>query len=167
MHESVLDFVKRSTRKRKVQRVLDVGSADINGSARELFDLEAVEYVGVDLDPGPGVDVVGDAHNLVELLGATAGPGFDLVLCLEMLEHDDAPWLTVPQLARMVTPSGIVLVSARGNGFPEHNRPDRWRFMRDGMASLLEGGGLHVVRIAGDPQVSGWLAACRRAADGE
>lgn len=157
MHESVLDFVKRSTRKLPAgARVLDVGSLDINGSAREVLP-DAAEYVGLDLDPGPGVDIVGDAHELDQLLETGS---FDIVLCLEMLEHDSAPWLTVRQLARMVRPGGLVLISARGNGFPEHNPPDRWRFMRAGMLALLEDGGLVVRRMTGDPQVSGWLAVC-------
>lgn len=157
MHESVLDFVKRSTRKLPAgARVLDVGALDINGSAREVIT-DAAEYIGVDLDPGPGVDLVLDAHRLDEELE----PGsFDIVLCLEMLEHDDAPWLTAAQLARMVRPGGLVLITARGNGFPEHNPPDRFRFMKDGFRALLEQGGLHVRRITGDPQVSGWFANC-------
>lgn len=165
MHESVLDFVKRSTRKLPAgARVLDVGALDINGTARDVIT-DASEYIGVDLDSGPGVDLVADAHELEAWLE----PGsFDVVLCLEMLEHDDAPWLTVAQLARMVRPGGLVLITARGNGFPEHNRPDRWRFMRDGMVALCEAGGLHVRRIAGDPQVSGWLvnATVKAGADG-
>ncbi len=165
MHESVLDFVKRSTRKLPAgARVLDVGALDINGTARDVIT-DASEYIGVDLDPGPGVDLVLDAHRL----DAELEPGsFDIVLCLEMLEHDEAPWLTVAQLARMVRPGGLVLITARGNGFPEHNRPDRWRFMRDGMVALCEAGGLHVRRIAGDPQVSGWLvnATVKAGADG-
>lgn len=161
MHESVLDFVKRSTRKLPAgARVLDVGALDINGSAREVLT-DVAEYIGVDLHPGPGVDIVGDAHNLVDLLGPwDPDGGFDIVLCLEMLEHDDAPWLTAAQLAAVVRPGGLVLITARGNGFPEHNPPDRFRFMKDGFRALLEQGGLHVRRITGDPQVSGWFANC-------
>ena len=143
MHESVLDFVKRSTRKLPAgARVLDVGALDINGSAREVLT-DVAEYIGVDL-LGPW-DPDG---------------GFDIVLCLEMLEHDDAPWLTAAQLAAVVRPGGLVLITARGNGFPEHNPPDRFRFMKDGFRALLEQGGLHVRRITGDPQVSGWFANC-------
>ena len=37
--------------------VLEIGSLDINGSIRGLFD--AKTYIGVDLDNGPSVDVVG------------------------------------------------------------------------------------------------------------
>ena len=39
----------------KSARVLEVGSLDINGSVRELF--EKCDYTGVDLQMGPGVDL--------------------------------------------------------------------------------------------------------------
>jgi len=167
MHDSVRAYVEKHTRKLgHAPAVLEVGALDINGGVRDLFP-GAVQYLGVDLDPGPGVDLVADAHELDRLAEVhqdetMAAGRFDLVLCLEMLEHDDAPWLTAGQLCRMVRPGGTVIVTARGNGFPEHNRPDRWRFMRDGIRSLLEDAGLTVKRLDADPQVSGWFAVCIR-----
>lgn len=159
MHESVLAFVSRSLRDLPAgARVLDVGALNVNGSARDVIG-EVDEYVGVDLVEGPGVDVVLNAHELTtELAG-----GFDVVLCLEMLEHDSAPWLTTAQLAAMAKPSGIVLVTARGNGFPLHNEPDCFRFLEAGFRAVLEAGGLEVLRIQPDPQVSGWFANCTMA----
>lgn len=160
MHDSVRAFVKRQTKGFTEGRVLEVGAMDINGGVRDLFP--DADYLGIDLAEGPGVDRVCSAHRLVDEFGADA---FDLVLCLEVLEHDQAPWVTVGQLATVVKPGGRVLVTARGNGFPEHNRPDRWRFMRDGIVELFTGTDLKP-RVTPDPQVSGWLvAATRKAAD--
>lgn len=157
MHNSVLQFVQRATRDLpEAIRVLDIGALDVNGSARGLFP-NATEYVGVDLQEGPGVDDVADAHNLSDDWGREQ---FDLILCLEMLEHDSAPWLTAAQIAAVGKPGALVLVSARGNGFPLHNEPDCFRFMEAGMRSVLEAGGLIVDRIDPDPQVSGWFARC-------
>lgn len=97
-----------------------------------------------------------DAHDLsAELTG-----GFDVVLCLEMLEHDLQPWRTTAQLAAQAKPGGIVLVTARGNGFPLHNEPDAYRFLEAGFRAVLEAGGLKVLRIQPDPQVAGWFANC-------
>lgn len=159
MHESVLKYVvsQRDTLDADTPtpiRVLDVGALDVNGTARVLFP--DVEYVGVDLQEGPGVDVVADAHQLDQLNLGT----FDVVLCLEMLEHDTRPWLTAAQLAQVVKQGGLVVVTARGNGFPEHDPPDCYRFMKAGFQAVLEAGGLTVEHIQRDPQVPGWFARC-------
>ena len=57
--------------------VLEIGSYDVNGSIRSLFDTE--HYVGVDLVAGPGVDVVADGQS-VDYPDAT----FDVVLSCEV-----------------------------------------------------------------------------------
>lgn len=62
--------------------VLEFGSRDVNGSARSLFP--QARYTGVDIAPGPGVDVVCDAADWPEVNG---DDGFDLVICTEVLEH--------------------------------------------------------------------------------
>lgn len=166
MHDSVLRFVRHHAATMLPEaddafglRVLDVGALDVNGSARGLFP--GAEYVGVDLELGPGVDVQADAHDLTATaaLGPHAGT-FDLVLCLEMLEHDLRPWETTAELAKMARPGGLVLVTARGNGFPQHNPPDAYRFLEDGFRAVLEAGGLTVLSLVPDPQVSGWHAVC-------
>jgi hypothetical protein len=38
--------------------VLDMGSYDVNGSYRHLFNEERYQYTGVDTEEGPNVDVV-------------------------------------------------------------------------------------------------------------
>lgn len=158
MHDSVLRFVRTSTRDLGPGiDVLDVGSYDVNGSARVVFDGLEHTYLGVDLNEGPGVDITVDAHELDTVLD---GRQFDVVLCLEMLEHDAAPWITAGQLARACRPGGMVLVTARGNGFPLHNEPDAYRFLEAGFRAVLEAGGLKVLRIQPDPQVAGWFANC-------
>ena len=39
-------------------KVVDIGSFDVNGSYRTLFTDPGWQYTGVDLEAGPGVDVV-------------------------------------------------------------------------------------------------------------
>lgn len=58
---------------------LDLGGADINGTARSL--LPYARWTGLDIAPGPGVDIVTDA--------TTWEPdrSFDVVVCTELLEH--------------------------------------------------------------------------------
>ena len=72
MHEAVTDWVGRWAA--PADRVLELGSRNINGSVRYLF--AAAEYVGVDPVEGADVDIVGD--------GATIEVGhdsFDVVVC--------------------------------------------------------------------------------------
>lgn len=68
----------------------------------------------------------------------------DLVICEQVLEHVRDPHLAVRNLAGLVRPGGLVLVSTpflvRLHDHPE----DHWRFTPSGMRLLLEGGGLDV-----------------------
>lgn len=106
-------------------RILEVGSRNVNGVVRPLFS-KAYSYCGVDLEAGPGVDRVVYPH---QPLGEES---FDLAICLEVLEHDPKPWITVEQMRRALNPGGVLLISVPTTGFPEHRHPhDCFRFMRD------------------------------------
>lgn len=75
------------------------------------------------------------------------GADADLVICEQVLEHVRDPYLAVRNLARLVHPEGLVLVSTpflvRLHGSPE----DHWRFTPSGMRLLLEAGGLEVLWV--------------------
>ena len=121
MHDEALDFVREtfSTRQPLLGgRVVELGSFDVNGTIRVLFP-EASEYVGVDCHPGPGVDVVGLAKDvLADRLGQ-----FDVCVSTEMLEHD--PWWR-ESLARgldLLRPGGLLVVTCAGPNRAPHN-PD-------------------------------------------
>ena len=95
------------------RRVVEFGSADVNGNVRDL--LGDAEYIGVDIRPGPNVDVVADA--------ATYDPPWrpDLVLCLNMLEHTEDGPAIVANAHRMLAPSGALMVSVPDASFPIHS----------------------------------------------
>lgn len=61
-------------------RGLDIGGRDVNGSARAHFP-EAL-WDGLDIRPGPGVDIVEDAT-----VWRASEPLWDFVLSTECLEH--------------------------------------------------------------------------------
>jgi len=108
-------------------RVLEVGSRNINGSPRSV--ITADKYVGIDAIAGPDVDIVCNAHQLFRHFACES---FDAVLCCEMLEHDDAPWITIQQIRGVLKSGGLLLVTTPGNGFHEHGYPkDYFRFMPD------------------------------------
>ena len=158
MHESVRAFVMHNIAGIPPgAHILEVGSADVNGGVRDLFDGHS--YTGIDHEAADGVDIVASSHDLTDLFERDT---FDLVLCLEMLEHDTNPWDTIAEICEVTKPGGKVILTARGNGFPEHNRPDCFRFMRDGFRALIEHGGLTLHVLEPDPQVSGWFAVATR-----
>jgi SAM-dependent methyltransferase len=146
VHESVIAFV-RSHRERIKAPVLEVGSYNVNGSVRSLCP---TPYLGVDIVDGPGVDAVIDAYKPLPFESGS----FATVISTEMLEHALAPTESLAEMVRVLAPDGLLLVTARGNGFPHHNPPDRWRFMPGTLAALAQRLGLEAVETT-DPQVPG------------
>lgn len=94
-------------------RVLEIGSLDINGSARGHFD--AKEYIGLDVGPGPGVDVVCQGQEYSEPDGS-----FDVVLSCETMEHNPFWRETFENMLRLCRPGGLVLMTCASTGRPEH-----------------------------------------------
>src|SRR5579859_2787949 len=65
--------------------VIEVGSYNVNGSFRDhIMYYAPASYLGVDAKPGPGVDRVCQAE---QLLNSFQPSSFDLVVSTEMLEH--------------------------------------------------------------------------------
>lgn len=113
--------------------ILEIGSRNVNGGVRELFDPE--HYFGVDMHSGPGVDWVGDATKFLELRRPDQ---YDLVICLETLEHVPRFWEIIGGVRRVLKPDGAFLVSVPTTGFPEHRFPvDCYRFMADAFAYVF------------------------------
>jgi len=105
------------------KHVLEVGSRDVNGSFRPRAEaLRPATYIGIDLESGPGVDVVCD-------LLAWDGTGYDLVICTEMLEHTYDWRSAVNAMKRKLKVGGWIVLTTRSPGFPQHDYPaDHWRF---------------------------------------
>ena len=88
---------------------LEIGSYDVNGSVRPLVAvLKPREYIGVDLRPGPGVDVVCDACSgaLADRYGR-----FDIVIATETLEHVQS-W---PRFVREMKAPALYLLGGASN----------------------------------------------------
>ncbi len=153
MHESVMAFVKRHAQD-MIAPVLEVGSYNVNGSVRGFCP---TPYTGVDIVSGPGVDRVVPATSLPFPDGS-----FDTVISTEMLEHALDPIVCLEEMERVLKLGGLLLITARGNGFPYHNPPDRWRFMPGTLSALGHDLGLECTEEQ-DPQVPGVFMAARKA----
>lgn len=93
------------------KRVLEIGSLDINGSVRSMFD--NCRHTGVDLAPGPGVDVVASGHEV-------EGEPWDVVCSCEMFEHNPLWAETWRRMVDLCRPGGLVFFSCATTGRPEH-----------------------------------------------
>lgn len=115
------------------KKVLEVGSRSVDGGKiKDLFG--EAEYIGLDMEKGENVDVVVNAHEM------TYNEEFDLVVCLDTLEHDKAFWKTVENMRNAVKPGGFLCIAVPSRMCPEHNWPgDYWRFMPQAIAQFLEG----------------------------
>lgn len=132
--------MKRSVRKfvyQQIQRLapvggcLEIGSYDVNGNLRDIINLK---YTGLDMRPGPNVDIVANGNNL-----PFDRESFGLVVCVETLEHDRYFWQTIKEIRRVLEPGGTVILTAPSIDFGIHEHPvDYWRFTEEGLRSLVE-----------------------------
>ena len=120
MHPPVLQWVRHSTAGKTYERVLELGSLDINGSTRALFP--DVAYVGVDRQQGPGVDIVSD---ILDLPGEPKHAGvYDLVLSTEALEHTLRQQEIVEVAYWALRPGGMFVGTCAAPGRSPHSGID-------------------------------------------
>ena len=121
-------------------RVVEIGSAAVNGGYRELF-ADCLDYVGIDTQPGPGVDVALENPYVLPLPDSTA----DLVISGQMLEHCPQFWRVFTEIARILRPEALLFMIAPSAG-PIHRFPvDCYRFYPDAYAAMADWSGLRLV----------------------
>ncbi len=115
-HKEQIDFCKyvKSLHPDKFKNcdVLDIGSLDINGNNRYLF--EDYMYTGVDLGPGKNVDVVSLGHLY------RPDKQFDVVISTECFEHDKYWALTLMNCVDLTKSGGLFLFTCASTGRGEH-----------------------------------------------
>jgi len=117
------------------QTVLDVGSYNMNGTLKSVTPPH-LKYVGMDIAPGPGVDIVlQDPHKY-----PLTDNSFDLVVSTSCFEHDDMFWVTFLECVRVLKPGGFFYVNAPSNGCYHACPQDNWRFYPDSGVALAKWG---------------------------
>jgi SAM-dependent methyltransferase len=92
------------------------------------------EVVSLDIHPGTGVDLIGDAHQLSALFEPEQ---FAVVFTESLLEHLAAPWLFAAESARVLKPGGISIHFVPWV-WPTHSHPnDFWRISHFGLEQLF------------------------------
>jgi SAM-dependent methyltransferase len=114
--------------------ILEIGSKDYGSTSSFRRFYAACPYVGLDLEPGAGVDVVAD---LTSSLGGLSENHFALAICCSVLEHVNKPWLMADNITRLVRPGGRLYVSVpwvwRYHPYPD----DYFRFSFRGVEGVL------------------------------
>ncbi len=121
MQWEAMEFLKRVRHARPKHfggvRVLEIGSRNVNGSARELF--ADCEYVGTDRKAGKGVDVVMHGEDL-----DYPNDSFDVALSTESFEHT-LRWPTIMEnMRRMLKPGGLLIVTTAAFDYKKHGPRD-------------------------------------------
>ena len=95
------------------KRVLDVGSGDINGNNRFLF--ENCEYDGNDVIPVNNVTIVSKTKDL-----PFQDNTFDTIVSTECFEHDPEYKESFIKIYKMLKPYGLFCFTCASTGRPEH-----------------------------------------------
>lgn len=163
-HAACMEFGKRELTPDiiKGKRVVEVGSYDVNGSLRRIAaPLLPAEYIGVDIEKGPGVDVVCRVEDIVARFGAES---FDVVISTEMIEHVRDWRGALSNLKQLCKKGGFLLVTTRSYGFPYHAFPhDFWRFEPEDMRAIFSD--FEVLGIESDTEQPGVFVMLRKPAD--
>lgn len=150
MHASSLehmrDLVARYLDRSRPLHVVDIGSYDVNGTYRQLFDNLGWAYTGVDLAAGPGVDVSLESPYRFPFKSESA----DVVISGQAFEHVEFFWQSWLEMLRVLKPGGTILLIAPSRG-PEHRHPqDCWRFYPDGYRALAKYGHCELLEVSTD-----------------
>lgn len=94
-------------------KVLEIGSLDINGSIRSMF--QNCEYTGIDLGPGPGVDVVCAGEKYFAIPGS-----YDVTCSTECFEHASTWFEIFLNMIQLTRSHGLVFFTCATTGRGEH-----------------------------------------------
>lgn len=126
MHHAAFDWVRQQVNEFGPFEgtVVELGSHNINGGVRDLFP-DADPYLGVDSNPGPGVDVVMDAVVFAEKnrIGVQNGRqvSASCVVSTEVLEHTRR-WRQIVEAAwQLLAVGGMFVCTAAGPGRAPHS----------------------------------------------
>ena len=136
MHYTAKKFAKKFFETyvldKKNLKIIDLGSYSANGDVREIF-LESHQYIGLDLEKGPNVDIVMDNPYKIPFKENS----IDIVISTSRFEHSEMFWLTFNEVQRILKPNGLFYLNAPSNG-PYHTYPvDCYRFYPDSAEALV------------------------------
>lgn len=115
-----------------VRRYANEGKTLDIGSNRSPYAQYFPNRVGLDVRMMPGVDIVGDAHDLHMIRDEE----FDCILCTEVLEHLHTPERAISEIRRILKKGGTLILTTRFV-YPIHSVKDYYRYTKCGLMHLL------------------------------
>lgn len=111
-------------------RVVEIGARNVNGSLRDVAP-QGLDYIGVDLEAAPGVDIVLDDPYVLPFEDGSV----DAILSSSCFEHSEFFWQSFLEIQRVLKPTGLFYLNAPSGGEFHRYPVDCWRFYPDsGMA---------------------------------
>jgi len=123
--------------------VLDVGSQSHEGHAtyKILFN-ENYAYTGLDVEPGPNVDLV-----TVDAYDWKLPSTYDFVISGQAFEHINWPWLTIREIEKALKPGGLAAIIAPTTPLIHRYPVDCWRILPDGWVALAKWANLEMLEV--------------------
>jgi len=119
-------------------RTLDLGAG--KAKYREIIEHKASEYITFDCIPGEKIDVVGDILHI-----PFGDNSFDSVVCTQVFEHIEKPWVATREINRLLKPGGVCIVTVPFL-IPFHADPnDCFRYTKEGLKSLFKNEGFKII----------------------
>lgn len=113
-------------------KLLEIGPQD-RSEVKTVFNLCNVETLDITSDYNP--DIIGD---ITKYNSHIFDSTYDIITCLEILEHTINPFSAIEELRRICKDEGYILFSAPLNWRIHGPIPDCWRFTEFGWRILLK-----------------------------
>ena len=132
--EHLNSFIERSAQKLNIQglKLLEIGPQE-RSEVKKCFNACSIDTLDIVNDYNP--DIVGD---FTRYNSHIADSTYDIITCLEILEHTVNPFSAITELRRIVKQDGYILFSAPLNWRIHGPVPDCWRFTEFGWRVLLK-----------------------------
>lgn len=128
-----------------IGNVLEIGGTPKD---KDFYQINpGTSYKILNLEPGPGVDIVGDVHDpsIIE------PESFDSIIIFNVLEHCYAPWIAVENMLTWLKPGGKCFAMVP-SAIRVHATPaDYWRPLPDAFAYIFRNYTQQQLYIYGNP----------------
>ena len=121
---------------------LDAGSG--HSPYRDLLEEHSDKVISIDIEDRSGkIDMIADIQHMPQIPTASV----DVILCSQVLEHVPRPWNAICEIARVLRPGGVLILSVPYLSAIHEAPHDYFRYTCFGLRSLCEDAGFEVTSI--------------------